>query len=400
MGEELELMKIALSAIPQWYEAETGLNKYKFKINSKKLNYYSHRTKTPHLSSLTTFIKDNFTDWMSIKEHFSSTSFEGKVQRDIAIEWLKINESGIDWDELISYIEKVRLDTYENNSITLNLIITEGSGGVKISVNNIQKVFAPLAVGTQTYIKLDRNLLILSLEEIMWADINDTESYKYNPEFLQPFASILEQNQFSVHLTSKGDIIVMNKEGVLVSCRKDSWHIYDMPTFKNSLHDIIGHYRVACGLLETILDLSYKRHGALLIYDPDESVISQVINKESVMLTSHATPDTGRDVLMSSVSNIAMGSNDFRLRKKRLFLEIASLDGAVIFHSSNVLSFGSMVNTHPGSGGLFGARSTAALSTYYYGGYPIKISSDGDVSIIFKSSNSTGASCQATINFM
>ena len=41
---------------------------------------------------------------------------------------------------------------------------------------------------------------------------------------------------------------------------------------------------------------------------------------------------------------------------------------------------------HPTQGQV-GARSTAALSAYYWDGHPIKVSSDGDVTVYFKSND-------------
>ena len=89
-----------------------------------------------------------------------------------------------------------------------------------------------------------------------------------------------------------------------------------------------------------------------------------------------------------------------KLRKKRVLLEIASLDGAVIFDGASVLAFGSMIRTHPSIDNTLGARTTAALSAHKYGGYPIKISSDGDITIYFTSQDEAGNESHTELNFL
>jgi DNA integrity scanning protein DisA with diadenylate cyclase activity len=66
-------------------------------------------------------------------------------------------------------------------------------------------------------------------------------------------------------------------------------------------------------------------------------------------------------------------------------MEVASIDGAVIFDANNVLAIGAVIETHEDVGSQAGARSTAALSAYHWGGRPVKVSSDGEISVYFAS---------------
>jgi len=58
-----------------------------------------------------------------------------------------------------------------------------------------------------------------------------------------------------------------------------------------------------------------------------------------------------------------------------------------------------MIKTHPNAKGQYGARTTAALSAYLYGAHPMKISTDGDVRILFSSDDEVGKTHQAELAF-
>lgn len=180
----------------------------------------------------------------------------------------------------------------------------------------------------------------------------------------------------------------MGQMGIITVCRKGKWHVYDVQTMKNCICDIVSEYRVGCNMFELLLDFSYKRHGALLIYDPEHKVIENIVNKESLLLNNELI-DISREMLSPSVSCINMGGQNMSLRKKRIMIELASMDGALIFDSNSILAFGSMIKTHPKAGNHSGARETAFESAFLYGGRPFKVSSDGDISIRFSNGKLT-----------
>ena len=128
-------------------------------------------------------------------------------------------------------------------------------------------------------------------EEIPWQSVRDTDTYKFSPEFLQPIWSMLRDGEYSVHQTNRGDLIILNSAGLVAAKRKGRWKLYDVFTFKNSIVDAINqtissggenNYRVGCNLFDVMFDLSFRRHGALLVYDPSRSVLSHVTNPGSI----------------------------------------------------------------------------------------------------------------------
>lgn len=398
--EELT-MKSIIEVVPQWYISDYGPNKFILSVNGQSITFFSHRPLTPHLSDLLLYVKSNLLIWVSSLPSFPSLSDVAKIKQNVALKWLQLCNNKINWQKVLAYSEELSFRTYENSPVTVNIVISEGTGLHDLTDKSIQKIIDPLASGQQTYIKVDYDINFLDYEEILWSKINDTTEYKFNPEFLQPIVSILGAGDYSLHLTSKGDVIIISRGGLLASCRKSQWHIYDVATFKNCIHDIIGNYRVSCNLFEIVFDLSYKRHGALLVYDRNHSVISEVVNTDSIITAAHGgTPDLARKILSNSIKSIRMEDSRHENRKKRLFLEIASLDGAVIFDPNQILSFGSMIKTHPSAGSHYGARTTAAQSAYQYGGKAIKISSDGDITLLFKSKDIEDNECDAFLKFM
>ena len=70
-----------------------------------------------------------------------------------------------------------------------------------------------------------------------------------------------------------------------------------------------------------------------------------------------------------------------------------------MFDDDRLLAVGALVRSHPSVGSQLGARTTAARSAYLWGAHPIQVSSDGDVSIYFRSKNGE-QQCDAVMHFL
>ncbi len=378
------IFESVIDSVPQWFESDESTSRRSLTIGDLTWYINSHRGLTPLLSELHEFCQEKSQLWLENLPPILSSSARKNITQEISLFWLSRHSSTTNWYKFIAYAEEMLFRTYENIPVSTNLMISPGdNGNSDITNSSIQKLLDPLSTSMQTYLKVDSEANLVAYEQIDWSQINDTSDYKFNPEFLQPFACALEQGQFSFHVTIKGDILIMNSLGLLASCRKGRWHVYDVQTLKNSIGDISGDYRIGCNIFEVLLDLSYKRHGALLIYDPGHDVIDHIVNRESLLLDNQ-NMDSARTMLAPSVVGIGMGIQTMSARKKRIMLELASMDGAVIFDDRNILSFGAMVETHPSAGSHAGARTTAFESAFLYGGRPFKVSSDGDISLRFE----------------
>ena len=94
-----------------------------------------------------------------------------------------------------------------------------------------------------------------------------------------------------------------------------------------------------------------------------------------------------------------MGKKAGSLKRKRRLIEMTCVDGAVIFDDHHLLAVGALVRSHPSVGNQLGARTTAARSAFLWGGHPIKVSSDGDVTVYFRSRDDE-QQCDAVMNFL
>ncbi len=412
MYEEL-LFKTIVSVVPQWYTASHGPNRKLLKLGNSSIGFCSPRPLPIVLQRLLGFAQEHVEHWLELINTFPEAV--ELIQERLALKWLMFHGSDISWQDLLDYFRTLRYRTYENEQVNLNLVVGEGNGSLQVTSPALQKLLDPLATSLHVFLRVDKSLRFLDYQEISWSEIDETREYKFHPEFLQPFASTLKPGEFSVHQTHAGDLIIMNHIGLLASKRKGRWHLYDVPTFRNCIAEVLGqpihgqistghslkalHDRVGTNLFEIVFDLSYKRHGALLIYDPSSEIIPRITNRKSILGTGTLEAPDVHQIIGSVVRQIQMGHERRVARKKRLFLELASMDGALIFDQQKILAFGAMIEPHPDVGSHPGARTTAAHSAFSWGGLPVKISSDGDILIMFRSEDRRGH-CPASLEFL
>lgn len=126
---------------------------------------------------------------------------------------------------------------------------------------------------------------------------------------------------------------------------------------------------------------------------PLPMLVSSVRAKESETNSERASG------CAAAVQGINLTKQGASMNKRRLIAEIASVDGAVIFDTGGVVAFGAVIKPHNSVSSETGARTTAAKSAYRHGGIPLKISSDGQASVYFQSSDGD-KECEATLEFL
>ena len=398
MDDRMALAAV-LDMVPNWYGADVGPVRYDLRLGGEVLEFWGHRRPTPALRRFIEVVRHDIEGVVSRLDPFADVVAVDLLQEYFALEWLSIVAPDIAWQAVLDYSRTCMLRTYENAEVSFNLVIREGAGEHRITDATAQKILDPLAASLRTYFEVDTDLRITGYDEISWDDVEDERDYAFAPEFLRPFVCVLQGGEHSVHQTSRGDLVIMNHEGLIAAKRKGRWKIYDVATLKNSITDALGQYRIGANLFETCFDLSFRRHGALLIYDPMQDVIENVVNVESCFHRGEQT-DIARKMLEPSVGNLSMRALEREERKKLLLLELASIDGAVIFDDDSILAVGAMVRTHQAVPGEAGARTTAARSAFLFGGRPVKISSDGEIAIYFSSSDGEGERADASLEFL
>ena len=405
VSPETEIGQEIVKLVPHWYEAECGPEKYSIPIGEQNISFHNHCRLTPNLAAFLARITAR-TRELPLKYFIQLPSLIDVLLESFAVDWLRIHSPTTDWTKLINYLEAVARRTSENQPVALNLIVKKGLGRGDITHVSYQKFFDRLASSSFTYLAVDSDLRLIEYGEVEWAQVQNVTSYKFHPEFLHPIHSVMGPDDVSAHLTVQGDLIIMNRAGLLAARRKRKWKIYDVRTFKNSLSYCLGNYCVGANLFEVVFDLSFRRQGALLVYDPEHHTLDHILNTES-LLCSEWSPEEpalgetecGQVLIGPSVDDVAIGKRMGALKRKRRLIEMGCVDGAVIFDDHHLLAVGAIIDPHPSVGNQLGARTTAARSSYLWGAHPIKVSSDGDVTIYFKS-RSGEQSCDAMMHFL
>ena len=417
---ETEIAREIIRLVPHWYEAAFGPEQFSIPVGSRSVRFCNHSRLTPALRTFLTRISAR-TQTLPLEHFVNLPGLIDVVLESFAIEWLQMHSPGTDWVRFIRYLESIARRTYENQPVALNLIIRQGRGSGDITRPYIQKFFDRLASSTFSFLAVDSDLRLIEYGEVSWSQVQASPSYKFHPEFLHPIHSVMDETDFSAHLTTGGDLIIMSKAGLLATRRNRKWKIYDVRTFKNSLAYCLGSHYAGANLFEVVFDLSFRRQGSLLIYDPNHLISDHILNGESIIedprqgktattrrgaaksATGETKPaprgETGQKLIVDSIADISVGRRAGSLRRKRRLIEMCGVDGAVVFDDERLLAVGALIRSHPDVGNQLGACATAARAAYLWGGRPIKVSSDGDVTIHFKSRNGS-SECDAVMNFL
>ena len=309
---------------------------------------------TPNLRALLSRISAR-TQSLPLEQFVNLPSLIDVLLESFAIDWLQMHSPTTDWVRFIKYLETLARRTYENQPVALEPGHPPREGLGDITRPHIQKFFDRLASSAFSYLAVDSDLRLIDYGEVEWSQIKAATSYKFHPEFLHPIHSVMEETDFSAHLTAGGDIIIMSKAGLLATRRNRKWKIYDVRTFKNSLAYCLGSRYVGANLFEVVFDLSFRRQGSLLIYDPDYLVAEHILNPESIICDDYrrkavgdAVPmpgttlaagtntgsstrgtrsETGQSMIGEAIADISVGRKAGSLRRKRRLIEMSGVDG-------------------------------------------------------------------------
>ena len=410
---EAEIGREIIRLVPHWYEAQCGPEEYSIPIGPYTARFYNHSKLSPDLAQLLARIRAQ-TEQLPLDRFLEYAGAMDVLVESFAAEWLRMQSREPDWVKLIKYLETVSRRTSENLPVALTLIIRPGAGIGDITQPHLQKFFDRLAASpsTFTYLAVDADIRLMNYGSVEWSHINNATSCKFYPEFLHPIHSVMDDTDLVAHLTPHGDLVIMDKAGVLATKRKKKWKIYDVRQFKSSLAYCLGSREVAANLIEVVFDLSFKRQGALLIYDPKHRILERILNPVSILnpenvlpppgkRNGHAVPNrpSGQSLLGSSIEDIADRQED------RFHQEEAATRGNGLHRRGDCL------RRHPSPGGRGldpvasrrrnpvgrqGHRGKIGLSL---GRHPIAVSSDGDVAVHFQS-RSGDRQCDAVMNFL
>jgi hypothetical protein len=399
-----EIASEIIRLVPSWYQAKCGPQRYLLRIGDHEEPFYHHSTLSPSLETFLARLHLATKDVDPQRLHVSPGLLDILLE-SLAVEWLRIHSPTTDWTRIIDYLEQVSRRTHETEPVSLNLVIQAGNGTGDVTQPNVQKFLDRLGSSLFSFLAVDRSLHLIEYGAVEWSQIRDADSPKFCPQFLHPIHSILAPGELCAHLTPQGDLILLDRNGLLAARCRRKWKLYDTPSFTDSLAYCVGSAAVVANLLEVIFDLSFRRRGALFIYDPRHQIRGHILNQESIVFSGWRTDvsveagtESGQAVIAPSLRDLAIGRDVKALRRKIQLIELANVDGALVFDDDQLLAAGAIIESHPNAGDQLGARTTAARSAYLWGTYPVNVSSDGDVTVYFKS-RSDGEECDAVIQF-
>jgi len=404
---EAEVGREIVRLVPQWYDAECGPAEYSLPIGRYTARFFNHGKLSAKLGRLLALINERLGE-LQLERFAEYAGATDVLVESFATQWLRLQAQEPDWVKLVKYLESVSRRTSENLPVALTLLVRPGSGVADITQPHLQKFFDRLAASpmTFTYLAVDADLRLMHYGSVDWSQVNNSAASKFYPEFLHPIHSVMESTDIVAHLTPHGDLVIMDKTGLLATKRKKKWRLYDARCFTAGLTACLGSREVAANLIEVIFDLSFKRQGALFIYDPEHCILERILNPQCIMLSpwqdnGHVLPKTplGQSLIQDSIQDIALGKKAGSVKKKRQLIELAGIDGAIVFDNHRLLAVGALIRSHAEVGSHLGARITAAKSAYLWGAHPVAVSSDGDVTVHFRS-RGDDAECHAVMNFL
>ena len=168
-----EIGREIVRLVPHWYRHECGPNQYGIPIGTHTAHFYNHCELTPNQSTLLEKISEK-TRELPLEYFTQMPGLIDVLLESIAIEWLRIHSSAVDWTKIIKYLEALARRTYENVPVGLNLIIRPGRGTQDITEPRFQKFLDRLASFPLTYFAVDSELRLIEYGEVDWAQLEST----------------------------------------------------------------------------------------------------------------------------------------------------------------------------------------------------------------------------------
>lgn len=399
-----EVFDSLIKMVPQFYTTEesktSNIATNSITICDKEYFFNSIVQVSPLVQEFLNEVKD-------IKESHIPNIESKKIKQEILVQWLvkkwlKVKGYDFDWTSMFDYVIELESRTYENSSIGFTFIINpEDYGNESLFQPQYQKYLDVLSETRYTYFYTNDKWEYLDYNFIDTTQISHLKQYKFVPEFIYPYQQILQsEKQLAVTKTKTGDLLIYNNEGVLATRRKGHWFIYQPTDLWACIKSLSPTNKIGENILELLLDLSYRRHGALLIFCEDCNLNSCISNPSAIIFGK----STSRlhSLLAPKIQEICITCPDVKDISKPLILELASIDGAIIFdkETGNIKAFGAMINHHSNVTMEQGARSTAALSAFHHNMIPFKVSSDGDITLYHNHHNKTGSHELVKISFL
>lgn len=351
-------------------------------------------------------------------------------------------------EKLINILEEWSMKTYEGKNVCFGLLINpNGKGKTKENYCNdflgfLESEYAAvLTDGITSIIEVDGNCDFIEYHSI--TKDNEFFRYDYNDSIIPyRFTQIIEKNvkndKIGIFLLQNGDIIISKDKEISFIKRNGKWLNFKYNTFENIIYTIIKEPKLVKNIFSTIIDVSLAHNGGIIavvdeinmkkklnkIISPIDNLsnnksinelykkgiireknkdklhidiilknessecidkfVNQVIKMEKNSIFESKEKDLRKKLTKREYVKHLIGDKKFYEIDKKLKCELIGLDGAcIIDKTGKVISFGAIIKNDAGSSG--GGRGAAAKKLSEYGGFAIKISTDGYIEVYIDS---------------
>ena len=357
-----------------------------------------------------------------INEQQCISSYEVAVQTSIC-EYLTNNNSADKNDtmktllNLLDKLQKWALKTYEGKKVPFGFVIDMKEIS-KTKLNYLEflgdEFSATISDGISSVVVIDKYGNYLDYKSIV--ENNKIKACQLNNCLPIRFAQIINENvsenslRIGVFLLTGGDIFIAKNGKIDLIKRNGRWANFSYQSFLNVMErynnteDI--DKQILMEVFSSAIDVSLSHCGGIIAIVKDgmelknSEMESKDAEKENILsecdnLLVSKNDDELKDALSKKeneyninkrlykrnmIKNLLNGKKLFINIDRKLRAELIGLDGATIIQKDgSVVAFGAIIQNEKGSTG--GGRGAAAKLLSRYGGFAIKISTDGYIEV-------------------
>jgi len=293
----------------------------------------------------------------------------------------------LDFADILRHLRELAQQSYENKSLTFSCLLdpndTRKPQGNSCFPSDflVLKKYRALTDGYRTAYRVSSHGRIAGFED--HSELAPPSIGKhFFPEWAEHIAAASQNKVCGVCLTRHGDILVFDAGTLRFTYRFGRWqywnhnHIIDLLRNRARVQrvgtTIVG--KVANAVYRAALDVSFRRTGGLFV------LLRASKNLHRLVLDGDAISDSQRPSIHGDFDT-ALPSQQIQTLSRRIIVELAGLDGAIVLNNSGrILAYAAVLQPRKkGKTGLAeGSRTKAAIGASKYG-LAVKISSDGDI---------------------
>jgi hypothetical protein len=293
-------------------------------------------------------------------------------------------------ENLLGALHTLSEQSYENKALTFGCVIdlgkTRGENDTVFPGDFLRsKKYKALSDGFRTAYVVSNDGQVTDFVDLdRYGSKNQRSSTHYFPDWAEPIARASKGRKLGIILGRLGDLLVFHNGTLRFTYRFGRWQYWNHSHLVNLLRDrakaqkvkkaVLG--RVVATIYRVALDVSFRRSGALFVVLHNENNLGKIVRLGDALKDSKRA-QTDRDF------DSVFANHTIQSLPRRVIVELASLDGAVVLaNSGRILAYGAVLAPRRAGKlkGTEGSRTKAAIGASYCG-LTLKVSSDGDISI-------------------